>query len=326
MTTGDVSKPPPRRPLSRCRAQAGAASTQRPRVELSANCGRDSFGRCRSAAFDAYSRHVTDWYAEEELPKFGQPPVIETVLALEFVPLARLTAIKLVQLQDSWIGSYSMLSEQPALPPNRPAQAQPSFEVLQGAPRMRIWAEAADGSGYLLQSQHDRLVLNWRRPAGATGAAYPGYEQSKARFVEALAALTAFRDHHDLGAILPIAVEFGYVNTIDISEESPLESAIAMLTKPDVEVPGTARLTRFQTVRGVDKSESDPFSAQITIAAEPLSVDSRDVSMSVTTRVLLETEEQASVLRAADAAHALSSHTFARVTNSGPHEVWEREQ
>lgn len=269
---------------------------------------------------------MTDWYAQETLPKFGQPPVIETVLALEFVPLARMTAIKLVQLQSSWLTSYPTLSEQSALPPNRPTQSAPTFEILRGAPGMRVWAESDDGSGYLLQTQNDRLVLNWRRPAGADGTAYLGYEQSKARFVEALDALTAFRTENDLGAILPIAVEFGYVNTIDISEESPLESAFGMLAIPNVEVPGTARLTRFQTVRGVEKSDSDPFSAQITITAEPLSIDTRDVSMTVTTRVLLETEEQASVIRAIDAAHALSSHTFARVTNAGPQEVWERAQ
>jgi uncharacterized protein (TIGR04255 family) len=118
---------------------------------------------------------TAEWYDRDGLPKFDHPPVIEAVLSIEFVPIPGLDNYRLSRLQGEWEAEYPSIAEGPGVPPS-PADSVglPMFNFrLEDGPR-RFRAVSTDGTS-LVQTQSDRLILNWVKVDEGT---YPGYFDS----------------------------------------------------------------------------------------------------------------------------------------------------
>jgi uncharacterized protein (TIGR04255 family) len=154
------------------------------------------------------------------VPSFQQPPVNEVALAVYFAPPLSLRAVHLGRLWEKWRERYPKAEDQPPLPPvpletfpARPVGATISFGP--GMPGVREWFLSERGDR-LVQVQHDRLVLNWRRISA--GDVYPRYESLRPAFEGEVNELQAFLEEEGIGEATIVQAEVTYSNPISVSE------------------------------------------------------------------------------------------------------------
>lgn len=248
-------------------------------------------------------------------------------MAVEFAPIADMDMFKLTRLQGQWERDYPKMTEMPGSPPSQFAPAGPptvSF-ALGGGNLHRIWAISADDV-LLLQTQNDRLILNWRRVNPNTK--YPGYLGFlRAEFQRRWNSLTQFLSDNDMPAPIPTLVEFNYVNAVALELDDSLEGVVTVVQTPVEELPGEDRFTQFSLIREVVQSETDPYTTQITISGQPQPAPTgeRQLFFNVVAKSLVGSRTD-DPLAALDAAHALAIHSFARLVTKEKQDEWGREQ
>lgn len=124
---------------------------------------------------------------------------------------------------------------------------------------VRIWAASADQS-WLVQSQDDRLLLNWRRVVADDS--YPGYLGQIRPEFERLLDIVSKQGGAD---IVPLVAEFSYVNQIPTAEAG-LHSAYAVFRQPDRAIPGRVVGQRYEVVSQFDHELGI---GQLTVSIEP---------------------------------------------------------
>lgn len=253
--------------------------------------------------------------AMEEFPAYGQPPVTETVVGIEFAALP-IGFMGLASLHDLWKVDFPYSVEQEALPPTRPVQqGAPGFpfHIGVGPPPARLWMISPD-QHFLIQVQSDRLTLNWRR-LDAQANSYPGFVVLKARFESLFA---DFQSH--ISGMLdikvePMVVEWTYVNEIDGADR-----VLDIWSESDLHLPGDLLLTRFQNVRTLN---IDGISGQLTIAAEPMSLGpDHKTSLTVSTQMFLTPEHTTNAIALIDRAHYTSRQAFESITSEQAKTDW----
>ena len=144
-------------------------------------------------------------------PKFAQPPVVETVLGVQFAPLDRFGVPHLGLFWASIRGEYPRQEVQPALDQEMDAPPRPRATRLTvtNQPEVRCWFLDSDG-GQLIQVQRDRFIRNWRRVPG--NDAYPSYDVLKPRFERDWAQFHDFLAREELGRPDVNLCEATYVN------------------------------------------------------------------------------------------------------------------
>ncbi len=157
---------------------------------------------------------------DAQLPEFENPPVVEVALAVQFEPIAALTAPQLGLIwAKQFRKGYPKVEEHAPLDSvterfgtKGPGQADVRIQVLDKPPTPRCWFLNDDGSE-LIQVQPDRFAHNWRKTGGGSG--YPRYDKHiKKNFV---AEVTSFQNHieeEELGTFTPNQCEVTYVNHI----------------------------------------------------------------------------------------------------------------
>ncbi|MBM3735918.1 MAG: TIGR04255 family protein [Acidobacteria bacterium] len=151
-----------------------------------------------------------------DLPDFKKPPVAETVLSLQFEPIAGLTSAHLGLLWTKFRRDMPLIEEHPPLPPvyeNFDAHPAPRVEVSieDKSPTPRLWF-LNQQKNELIQVQPDRLIRNWRRTEELD--AYPRYEPIRTKFREEVARVEEFLRDEGLGAVSVRQCEVTYVNHI----------------------------------------------------------------------------------------------------------------
>ena len=99
-----------------------------------------------------------------DLPGYGQPPVVEVALAIQFKSAIGFRSFDLGKVAACWSDTLPEVSERPPLGPMAVEFAGPAvaFKVSEETETPRLWLMNEPGS-QLLQLQQDRLVVNWRR-------------------------------------------------------------------------------------------------------------------------------------------------------------------
>lgn len=151
------------------------------------------------------------------LPEYASPPVVETVVGLQFEPLSGFTNAHLGAFwQALGIDEWPTVHDLPPLPRQheRFTPEAPWGKVLRlqftpnAASRMQV--RNRDGNR-MIQLQNGRLHLNW---LGEGGDRYPRYPQVRAEFHQLLIQFTKFVDANQLGTLIPDQWEVTYVNRI----------------------------------------------------------------------------------------------------------------
>ncbi|MFD1720927.1 TIGR04255 family protein [Amnibacterium endophyticum] len=270
---------------------------------------------------------MTEWYNRDAQPQFERPPVAEAALSLEYPPVPSLGSYQLSRLQAKWEQDYSHIQDVPAVPPSQLVQLQlePSFQFqLNASQPVRIWA-VNPSNGMLIQTQADRLVLNWRDEG--VGRKYPGYDALRTEYVRLWGLLVEFLTEFNLPVPAPVFGEYTYVNFVPLEPSDTMADVVSIVRAPAPEraLPGRELLTRFQFVRDIEKSDEHPMAAQVVVTGEPQGGgDARRVLLNVDTRAIFD-GTQTDVFEGLDVAHALSSFTFDRIIADKKREAWGQE-
>ncbi|MBI3837665.1 MAG: TIGR04255 family protein [Planctomycetia bacterium] len=150
-------------------------------------------------------------------PDYDRPPVVETVLGVQFEPLGPMRNAHLGAFWKSLGDEWKRVSEAPALPAqmesftNAPNWGMMSiqFQLTQDVTnRLQIRNEAGDR---MIQIQNGRLHVNW---LGHEGVEYPRYPKVREQFDSILDRFRAFARREELGELTPNQWEVIYINRI----------------------------------------------------------------------------------------------------------------
>jgi len=160
---------------------------------------------------------MPDTSKRTRLPDYDNPPVVETVLGVQF---DRLPSFKIAHLGAFWntldTDEWPLALDAPLLPPqfeqfDKTAPWAKGFhlQLTQGPTcRLQIKNNAGDR---MIQLQNDRLHFNW---LGESGDPYPRYDEVRKGFDWALNKFREFVGQQNLGDLQPNQWEVTYLNHI----------------------------------------------------------------------------------------------------------------
>jgi uncharacterized protein (TIGR04255 family) len=184
--------------------------------------------------------------------KYERPPVVETILGIQFEPLPKLLNAHLGLFWQDLRGDWPNVREASPLQPQHeqfgdaetwslPAIGFRAVESV--ASRMIVTNGASDR---LIQIQNGRIHLNW---LGQSGAEYPTFPRMFNEFREVVELLQRFLADRELGALRPNQWEVTYLNHIPRGTvwESPSDWRFFELLGRTAGVP---ELTDFESFGG----------------------------------------------------------------------------
>lgn len=160
------------------------------------------------------------------LPDFENPPVIETVLSVQFDTLKNFS---IPHFGLFWERVRTKYGEFRVVPPlvteiedfgsEKKTPPLPSAIRLPLQPDIRCWFLDEPGN-HLIQLQKDRFIHNWRKVKG--DESYPRYEAIRPAFMEEWKQFCAFLREEKLGVPNVTQCEVTYVNHIEL--DGPIKS------------------------------------------------------------------------------------------------------
>lgn len=183
-----------------------------------------------------------------DLPDFERPPVIETVLSVQFQPLHDFRTAYFGLFWNRIRGTYPSTEERLALEPALEQFPEPArrrlevqFPISERPPLPRVWYVHRTGNE-LLQVQPDRFIRNWRKTGD--GDTYPRYEAVRQGFDRDFQDFQDFLSEEELGAIAVNQCEVTYVNHIVAGEgwttHGELDKVFTVWTPTSGDFPGDA--------------------------------------------------------------------------------------
>lgn len=147
---------------------------------------------------------------ETVTPSFKSPPVIETVLGVQFKPLEKWSIPHFGLYWNKVRNQFPKTEIKPTLSIDTP-QAGVHLQFM-AAPEVRCWYLSNDESE-LVQIQNDRFVVNWRQTSDTQ--VYPRYHKKVRPFFDSQwRAFKSFLHSESLEKPVPISCELAYVNHI----------------------------------------------------------------------------------------------------------------
>ena len=150
---------------------------------------------------------------------FDDPPVIETVLAVQFMPITGLLIPHFGLYWKNIRDEFKRVQIRPPLEnvkevfPSSGVRGIQQFGVeLLPEPPVRCWFLDEKGN-QLLQVQKDRFIYNWQKVGG--DEIYPRYESVRAKFEEEWRRFCLFLQEEKLGTPEVSQCEVTYVNHIE---------------------------------------------------------------------------------------------------------------
>ena len=161
------------------------------------------------------------------MPKFTMPPVVETLLAVQFDPLIKMRITDYGLFWSRIRDSFPVVQEHPPVPsviessPAQPMVINPlQWRIGGGFPLPRVWFKGAQSAVVAkgergIQLQVDRFMQNWMR-SDSKQRRYPSYEANRKEFLKYFEIFTDFAKENELGILRPNQCEVTYVNRIPI--------------------------------------------------------------------------------------------------------------
>lgn len=181
-----------------------------------------------------------------DLPDFESPPVVETVLSVQFEPLTELRTAHLGLLWEKFRARFPKVEDRPPLDPvvERFPEAPRAklglrLQTLETPPVPRMWF-VTDRGNEMIQVQPDRFIKNWRKEG--QGEEYPHYETGRQRFEQDFDTFLRFLTENRLGTPCVNQCEVTYVNHILAGEGwdgfGDFEKVFSFFRPPAGDIPG----------------------------------------------------------------------------------------
>jgi uncharacterized protein (TIGR04255 family) len=267
------------------------------------------------------------------IPRFERPPVIETVLGVQFAPLAALTNGHMgwfwkTRLGEEWEKAVDAVPLQPEMEVfgGLPKWILPGlqFSVGTAAPagRLQIVNRAGDR---MIQLQSSRLHYNWQKRDGA----YPSYRQMRGEFEDHFRRFREFVTAAELGEITPVQWELTYVDYVPPGElwETPAEwhRVLPGLLGARPQPTGT----RLETLAGEWHAEIEPRRGRLHInlnlgkPALPTN-DPPGILLQTTARGAVNDAEGIDLAAGLDLGHEAVVRSFLELTSEAAQKAWGR--
>jgi uncharacterized protein (TIGR04255 family) len=269
--------------------------------------------------------------AGPSIPRFKAPPLVETILGLEFAPIG--------QWQIPHFGLYwqKIREEYPTFevqPPLASSEDRRSTEdrifkammiELHPVPPVRCWYRHA-GNECLLQLQNDRFIHNWRKTGEDSN--YPHYEGIRPIFEVEWNRFREFLKHEQIGSAEPSRCEVTYVNHLVKGREwnslADVAAVFPWFSPPTVfDPPRTASAVGFALQYPLAFAEIGHLSIQLQHAVRE---DDRHevLQFTLTARGKPSSPETSDLLLFFDSAREAVVRTFTRLTSPAMHDLWQR--
>ena len=154
----------------------------------------------------------------DDLPDFSDPPLVETVLSLQFQSLQEFSVVHLGMLWNEFRASFPLIEEHAPLIAARETFEAPSPRPVEVTferkpPFPRVWF-LNESETELIQIQTDRFIHNWRKSEDVS-APYPRYERIRKSFLSEVKDFQEFLYNQQIGNISVNQCEVTYVNHIE---------------------------------------------------------------------------------------------------------------
>jgi uncharacterized protein (TIGR04255 family) len=259
-------------------------------------------------------------------PKFDNPPVIETVLGVEFDPLTKWDIPHFGLFWQNIREEYQQHSVVPPLASQiEKFGAWPKNEAFISfleKPEVRCWY-FNDAGTWLMQVQNDRFLHNWRK----RNEAYPHYEEAQRRFLISWNHFCQFLESEGIEKPLVRQCEVTYINHIELNEDSALSELSEMfpawagnssseyLSQPEAVVLNT--IYRLPDDKGRLRIVMQPVIRHADLK--------RIIQLELTARVFTSSDND-EISSSLDCGHEWVVNSFADFTSPGMHEIWKRTQ
>ena len=255
-----------------------------------------------------------------DLPSYDQPPVVEVAVGAHFLQLPGLNTVALVRLVDDlWRSRYPRTLEQPLLPPFASPGRGPmvAFQVQAGAPPLRLWSLTEDES-FLVQIQHDRLLLNWRKLRDSDP--YPRYKKLRENFVELWQEFSRYIDDSDYGVLQPSIAEVSFFNRVPMRDATEVPTFIKALN------PRWSLGGELATAYQLERDIHDLLTTGHQSVALNYRPENGSMQLEISTRIGVDTAtgEISEVLDSLDMAHHIGVLMFDALTTENAHSAWGR--
>jgi uncharacterized protein (TIGR04255 family) len=262
-------------------------------------------------------------------PKYASPPVVETVIGVQFPELARFRCVHFGLYQKHLKSRFPDFEDRPRIRPaaepfpRRLIPPEPPFQILASGAPGRVWY-IAQSKHELLQVQPDRFMFNWRAQGGS--ATYPSYDVNSRRFLDEFGGFRKFCADKGVDEPTPELCEVTYVNHI---LPHPDESAVDLFgrvftglrwetTDGLLSAPESASFNRVWVI----PEQQGRLYAQANLAYE-VPTKRELIRLEITARVNRAQSDQ--VESALELAHAWVVHGFASMTDLDiQRERWRR--
>lgn len=189
------------------------------------------------------------------LPDFAHPPVVETVLSVQFEQLLLAKTAHFGLYWSQIRMGYPQTAEQAELPAVVEMEAgQPALPIdiqlqtFNAPPTPRFWFTNSAGTE-LLQVQRDRFIKNWRKVGEQD--VYPHYEQVKKGFDRDFNKFSQFIEKHELGQVRINQCEVTYINHIvsgnGWNSHEDEDKVFNIWKQPESRIPGRAEGAAIRT-------------------------------------------------------------------------------
>ena len=262
------------------------------------------------------------------MPDFGRPPLVETVLSVQFEPLGELHTAHFGLFWSEVFDRFPETEERGELPQlieRFPDVPKPTIgiqlEAFEAPPTPRFLFGNLAGTE-LIQLQRDRFIKNWRKTGH--GEQYPRYEKVKAGFEKDFSLFDSFVRKHGLGEIRINQCEVTYVNQIVAGAgwtgHAEVGRVFKVWSQPTDEPPGAADDLSFQarfTIR--DETNSAVGRLHATMQSTMRNTDNKLVFvLSLTARG--QTGEGTGFF---DVGREAIVKSFKSLTTPEMHEIWD---
>lgn len=257
----------------------------------------------------------------QKLPKFKNPPVIETVLGVEFKPLLGWQLPHFGLYWNRIRSNYQQFSVQPPLPETVEKFGPERNTItisLSPQSSARCWFFDKNNT-WLLQIQNSRFLSNWKK----SGTSYPRYKAFYERFDREWKRFNEFLESEHLGEPELLQTEVSYINHLEVDTSFDKLSKIfpvwAGFKKKKEFLPSLEAVT-FNTIFVIPENRGRLY---ITMQPVVRHADIKSVlQLSVTAKVRIASNREWGTAIAL--AHEWVVRGFTDFTSEEMHRIWER--
>ena len=270
---------------------------------------------------------------DEGLPFYNAPPVVETVLGVQFEPLEKFSNAHLGIFWKSLGEEWANVSDAAPIEPvfesfdAHKKWSHPEIQLrLSAQTHMRIQIKNVHDDR-MIQLQNGRLHLNWRQSSPERH--YPRYTKVREEFEDILRQFESFVATNNLGKIVMNQWELTYFNHIPPNQLWKSVRNWHNVIPGLVTSPGFGHDIQFENIVGewVYKLNADRGRLHITLKHGRRQDNSIEVIvLQLTARGPISKEPQLSSGEGLDLGHKAIVCTFTEMTSPEAHKIWERKR